>query len=76
MLGAAPADRLAGSSPYLRAFALVLGGWYLVKAARAPGDAGREALARFHLRQLMAVEGLCAAAREGAGALYALDLAS
>ena len=74
MLGAGMTDRLAGSGPYLRAFALVLGGRYLLQAALA--DAGRRPLARFHIRQLMAVEGLCAAAREGAESLYALDLAS
>jgi acyl-CoA dehydrogenase len=76
MRHASMTDRLAGSSPYLRAFALALGGHYLLRAALADATPGRRALARFHLRQLMAVDALCAAAREGAESLYAFDLAS
>ncbi|MEL6427344.1 MAG: acyl-CoA dehydrogenase, partial [Pseudomonadota bacterium] len=58
-----------------RAFALVLGGHYLLKGVLAdPSDADRAALARVHIRQVMAiVPGLCAAAREAAEPLYALD---
>jgi hypothetical protein len=68
-------DRFAGATPYLRAFALTLGGHYLLKAAQA--DAGREPLAAFHARQLLPqVAALCEAACEGAAPLYALDLAS
>jgi acyl-CoA dehydrogenase len=69
-------DRFAGASPYLRAFALVLGGHYLLMAAMAaPDDSDRAALAAFHIRQLMnAVPGLCDAACEGAAPLYAAGL--
>jgi hypothetical protein len=68
-------DRLAGSAPFLRAFALVLGGHYLLRGALV--DDARRPLARVHLRQVMAgVDGLCSAARDGAADLYALDLAS
>jgi hypothetical protein len=75
MLGAGMTDRLAGSAPFLRAFALVLGGHYLLRGGLA--DEARRPLARFHLRQVMAgVDGLCSAARDGAADLYALDLAS
>ncbi|QDL91969.1 acyl-CoA dehydrogenase [Paroceanicella profunda] len=68
-------DRFAGASPYLRAFALVLGGHYLLRGARLmPGDARQIALARFHIRQLLAqVPSLCATVCEGAAPLYALD---
>ena len=71
-------DRFAGASPYLRAFALTLGGHYLLKAAAAEAEEGpRHALAAFHIRQLLPqVAALCAAAREGAAPLYAYDLAS
>jgi alkylation response protein AidB-like acyl-CoA dehydrogenase len=71
-------DRFAGATPYLRAFALTLGGHYLLKAAAAEGEGGRRAaLAAFHLRQLLPqAAGLLAAAREGAAPLYAYDLAS
>jgi acyl-CoA dehydrogenase len=75
MLAAAPNDRYAGAVPYLRAFALTLGGHYLLRGAQ--GGAARAALAEFHLRQMLPqVGGLLAAAREGAEGLYALDLAS
>jgi hypothetical protein len=80
MLSAALNDRFAGATPYLRAFALTLGGHHLLRAAAAEGggDGGRRAaLAAFHLRQLAPqVAGLCAAAQEGASPLYAFDLAS
>ncbi len=71
-------DRFAGAVPYLRAFALTLGGHYLLKAAQAEGGEGpRAALAAFQVRQLLPQVGaLCDAACEGAAALYALDLAS
>ncbi|OUS07165.1 acyl-CoA dehydrogenase [Rhodobacterales bacterium 52_120_T64] len=66
-------DRFAGAVPFLRAFALTLGGHYLLKAAMA--DASRLPLARFHIRQTMQqVDALCSAAREGASVLYALDV--
>jgi hypothetical protein len=78
-MGAAEAnDRFAGAVPYLRAFALTLGGHYLVKAALAEGGEGqRAALAAFHVRRLLPqVAALCEAARDGAAPLYTYDLAS
>ena len=70
MLGAEMNDRAAGAQPYLRAFALVLGGHYLLKGAAI--DDSRKPLADFHLRQPMAaVAGLCATACQGAAPLYA-----
>ncbi len=72
MLAAETNDRFAGAAPYLRAFALTLGGHYLLRAALA--DPGREPLALFHLRQMLPqVAALCAAATEGAAPLYAIE---
>jgi len=78
MLAAEINDRFAGAAPYLRAFALVLGGRYLLRGAMAEGDGGqRAALAAFHMHRLATeVPGLCAGATAGAAGLYALDLAS
>ena len=77
MAAAEPNDRFAGAVPFLRAFALTLGGHYLVRAALAEGGGGpREALAGFYLQHLLPqVAGLCDAAGGGAAALYAVDLA-
>ena len=75
MTAAGTDDRFAGASPYLRAFALTLGGHYLLKAGLA--DPGREPLAAFHVRQLLPqAAALCQVACEGAAGLRALDLAS
>ncbi|MEE9454763.1 MAG: acyl-CoA dehydrogenase [Paracoccaceae bacterium] len=75
MLDASMNDRFAGAAPFLRAFALTLGGHYLLKSALV--DNSRTPHARFHIRQLMqGVDALCHAAREGAQDLYALDLAA
>jgi alkylation response protein AidB-like acyl-CoA dehydrogenase len=75
MVAAEANDRFAGATPYLRAFALTLGGHYLLKAAKA--EPSREPLAAFHIRQILPqVDPLCAAACEGAAPLYACDLAS
>ncbi|HET9067073.1 MAG TPA: acyl-CoA dehydrogenase C-terminal domain-containing protein, partial [Amaricoccus sp.] len=74
MAAAEANDRAAGAVPYLRAFALTLGGWHLLRAAAAEGDeAGpRAALAAFHVRQMLPqVPALCDAAVEGAAPLYA-----
>ncbi len=67
-------DRFAGAAPYLRAFALVLGGHYHLKAAQTEEQEGpRTALAGFFIRQMLAVQsGLCAQACAGAAGLYAL----
>lgn len=71
-------DRFAGATPYLRAFARVLGGQAHLLAALA--DPGREALARVMVRRLLPeLGGLLAQAKEGAAGLYAVgsgDLAA
>ena len=65
-------DRFAGAAPYLRAWALLIGGWRLAEAAMK--DAARAPLADFHIRQMLPqVPGLLAAATAGAAPLYALD---
>ena len=68
-------DRFAGAVPYLRAFALVLGGHFHLKAALAEGGNGpRSALARVAIRRLMPDHhGLLAQMRQGAGDLFALS---
>ena len=65
-------DRFAGSVPYLRAFARVLGGHLHLRAALA--DAARLPLARVAIRRLMPEHiGLLAQAREGADGLFAVS---
>jgi acyl-CoA dehydrogenase len=67
-------DRLAGSVPYARAFALTLGGHYHAKAAMADPDGPRARLAAsFLTRQLSAVPGLLAEAVQGGRDLYSLS---
>jgi acyl-CoA dehydrogenase len=67
-------DRLAGSVPYARAFALTLGGHYHVKAAMADPDGPHARLAAsFLTRQLSAVPGLLAEAVQGGRDLYSLS---
>jgi hypothetical protein len=75
MVAAEPDDRNAGAVPYLRAFALTLGGHYLLRAAAAEGCGGpRAALAAFHVRLMLPqVVALCDAACEGVEPLHALD---
>ena len=64
-------DRFAGAVPYLRAFALVLGGHAHLKAMQA--DPAREALARVMIRRLLPeYAALLAQAKEGAAGLYAV----
>jgi hypothetical protein len=71
-------DRFAGSVPYLRGFARVLGGHAHLTAALA--DPARLPLARVMIRRLLPEhQALFAAAREGAEGLYAVtaeDLAA
>ncbi len=78
MLAAEAVDRQAGAVPYLRAFALVLGGHYLGRAALAEGpeeNGSWAALATFAGAHLLPeVAGLCAAATAGAAAVYAVAL--
>ncbi|MCX7645643.1 MAG: acyl-CoA dehydrogenase [Rhodobacteraceae bacterium] len=77
-----PAEaRFGGAVPYLRAFALVLGAHFHLKAALAEGGAGpRTALARVHLRRLLPEHAaLLKAVEEGSDDLAALtpeDLAA
>ena len=64
-------DRFAGSVPYQRAFARVLGAHYHLTAATL--DPAREPLARFAIRRLLPEHAaLLAQAREGAAGLYAV----
>ncbi|WP_116085110.1 acyl-CoA dehydrogenase [Tropicimonas sp. IMCC34011] len=66
-------DRLAGATPFLRAFARVLGGHCHLRAARAGG--AHAALAQVFVSRLLPEhESLLAEAKEGAGTLYALSL--
>jgi alkylation response protein AidB-like acyl-CoA dehydrogenase len=67
-------DRFAGSVPFLRAFALVLGAQVHLKSTMAEGGTGpRTALARFHILRLLPEHaGLCVHALAGAGDLYAM----
>lgn len=67
------ADRFAGAVPYLRAFALVLGGAAHLRAAMAAPDGPRAALALVYMQRLLpAVPGLLAEATAGAEDLYAI----
>jgi acyl-CoA dehydrogenase len=67
-------DRLAGSVPYARAFALTLGGHYHARAALADPDGPRARLAASYLaRRMPAVPGLLSEAVQGAGDLYSLS---
>lgn len=76
-----PNSVLAGSSPYLRIWGLVVGGWLLAKSALAArglnGDtvaASQLPLARFYAEQLLpAASGLVGAATAGTRDLFALD---
>jgi alkylation response protein AidB-like acyl-CoA dehydrogenase len=68
-------DRFAGSGPYLRGFARVLGGHFHLKAARADRDGKHARLAKFYIHRLLPEHlGLLAHARQGAEALYALSM--
>ncbi|WP_323784808.1 acyl-CoA dehydrogenase [Thalassovita sp.] len=68
--------RFAGSVPFTRAFARVLGGHYHLKAAMVEGGEGaRSKLARFYIRRLLPEhESLLAHAMAGADDLYAFSL--
>ncbi|MDX5359314.1 MAG: acyl-CoA dehydrogenase [Rhodobacterales bacterium] len=68
-------DRLAGSVAYLRAFALVLGAHFHLRAALAEGGKGaRAALAHVYIRRQLPQHGaLLAEMRDGAASLYALS---
>ena len=67
--------RFAGSVPYLKAFARVLGGHYHLTAAMADLGGPREKLARFYINRMLPEHaGLLAAATEGADTTFALTL--
>ena len=76
-----PNSVLAGSSPYLRIWGLVVGGWLLAKsslvARELDGDsvaAAQLPMARFYAEQLLpAASGLVGAATAGSRDLFALD---
>ena len=72
---------LSGSSPYLRMWGLVVGGWLMARSALAAAGTGdgelaqtQLVLARFYAEQLLPqVSGLSGAATAGAEDLFALD---
>jgi len=66
--------RLAGASPYLRAFARVLGGHFHLKAALAEGgDGPRTRIARFYIEKMLPEHtGLLAELTAGADPLMAI----
>ena len=81
LIAEAPEARFAGAVPYLRAFALVLGAHFHLRAALAEGGKGpRSALARVHIRRLLPEHAaLVAAVAAGGADLFALapeDLAN
>lgn len=71
-------DRFAGSVPFLKGFARVLGGYYHLRAAIAEeaqdGQGTRSKLAHFYIKRLLPEHaGLLVHAMQGADALYALS---
>ncbi len=85
---AEPNDALAGATPYLRLFGLVIGGWLLARSALAasrllPSAGGSDAVflqekigtARFYVEQLLPQAAcLLPAVTAGAGPLFQVDL--
>ena len=85
---AEPNDALAGATPYLRLFGLVIGGWLLARSALAASRRLRHAsgsdavflkdkigTARFYAEQLLPqAAGLLPAVTAGAGPLFHVDL--
>ncbi|WP_197917431.1 acyl-CoA dehydrogenase [Thiosulfatihalobacter marinus] len=69
-------DRFAGSVPFLRGFARVLGGYYHLRAAVAEGGQGaRSKLAQFYIKRLLPEHaGLLVHAMQGGDDLYALSI--
>jgi hypothetical protein len=63
-------EALAGATPYLRLFALAVGGAMLARGALAGGDGGRIALCRFFAENLSGeTAALCNAVTGGAGSV-------
>ena len=83
-----PNGALAGATPYLRLFGLVVGGWLMARSALAAsrllrGTSGSDAVflrekigtARFYAEQLLPqAAGLLPAVTAGAGPLFEIDL--
>jgi 3-(methylthio)propanoyl-CoA dehydrogenase len=83
-----PNDALAGATPYLRLFGLVVGGWLMARSALAASRLLRDAdgsdavflreklgTARFYAEQLLPqAAGLLPAVTAGAGLLFQVDL--
>ena len=64
-------ERLAGATPFLKAFGLILGGNYLVKAALKTGSLDRKSLAQFYcLNVLPEMEAYGAMSQSGKDSLY------
>ncbi len=69
------ADRFAGASAYLNAFARVLGGHFHLSAALADPDGPRAKLARYYINAMLPEHaGLLAQAQKGADDLFALSI--
>jgi hypothetical protein len=85
---AEPNDALAGATPYLRLFGLVIGGWLLARSALAasrllPNAGGSDTVflqdkigtARFYTGQMLPqAAGLLPAVTAGSGPLFQVDL--
>jgi len=68
-------DRFAGSVPYLRGFARVLGAHFHLRAALADPDGPHARLAAFYIHRLLPEHiGLFAHARQGADDLFAVSV--
>ncbi len=64
-------ERLAGATPFLKAFGLILGANYLVKAALKTASLDRKSLAQFYcLNMLPEMEAYGAMSQSGKGSLY------
>ena len=76
LVAAGMQDRFAAAVPYLSAFALVLGGHYHLRAAKAEGGTGpRTRLAAAFINRLMPEYATCLGhLREGAEGLYAITI--
>lgn len=69
-------DRYAGATPYLKAFALVIGGYYHLKGALAESNSNTQIkLARFYLAHVLgeAIH-LCKTSTLGSAAIYAITV--
>lgn len=64
-------DRLAGATPFLRAFSLLLGAKYLLREAIISDNQDRLALSKFYINQILPqAKAEANAARQNAGELY------